>query len=275
MVEPGPFGSRMAWAIRSQIRYHLRQPIQATVAQPMAVLNSMIAKSFEDATTELKELIASNKNRDDAVVQLISNLYSESKEKLYSGNSYSREWLEQADKKNLFSPKNTLDAISILLDKDKTKFLVDMKVLNEDEIYSRYRVRLEKYIKKIEIENSILSEMSVEFIIPAIEKQLTSSIPVLRECTTNTLREKQSKRVTEIEEILSGIIDSTEKLRDFVENPVSVEEIELKDVEQYIEGSKVLVEKLRSYADRAESIVSDEYWQLPKYRELLFSHRMR
>lgn len=247
----------------------------ATVAQPMAVLNAMIAKSFEDAAEELKALLEKNKNREDAVVQLVSNLYGESKERLYSGNTYSDEYFEFAKKNNLFAPRNTLDAISILLDKEKTKFLVDTEVLFEEEILSRYRVRLEKYIKKIEIEVSILNEMAVEFIIPAVEKQLNSSIPVLKECTTKALKERQSERVTEIENILSSMIDISSQLRAFVENPVSADEFELKDVVKYIEDSKGLVSRLRSFADMAESVVSDEYWQLPKYRELLFSHRMR
>lgn len=247
----------------------------ATVAQPMAAINAMIAQSFEEAAHELKQLLASNNSRDDAVVQLVTNLYNESKGKIYSGNSFSTDWLLRPENKNHFAPSNTLDAISVLLDKDKTKFLTDMGVLNGDEILSRYRVRLEKYIKKVEIEYSILSEMAVEFIIPAIEKQLMSSLPVLRECSSSHLKDQQSKRVGEIEDILAGMIENTEKLKFFVENPVSSDEFELSDVVTYIDESKDIVEKLRRFADRAEAIVSDQYWQLPKYRELLFSHRMR
>jgi glutamine synthetase len=247
----------------------------ATVAQPMAILNALIAKGFEAATVELKELLASNNNRDDAVIQLITNHYIASKDILYSGNSYSKEWQEKATKNNLFAPKNTLDAISILLDKERTQFLVDMDVLSHDEVMSRYRVRLEKYINKIEIELSILNEMSIEFIIPAVEKQLTSSIPVLENCTTDSLRESQKSRVSEIEEILEGLIVNSNALRDYVNSPVSKDGVDLKEVVEYIEATKPLVVKLREFADRAESIVSDEYWQIPKYRELLFSHRMR
>ena len=167
----------------------------ATVAQPMSILNALIAKSFESATIELKKLFETNKNRDDAVIQLITNLYGQSKPILYSGNSYSEDWIEKAEESKLFAPTNTLEAISILLDTRKTQFLVDMGVLSQDEIMSRYRVRLEKYIKKIEIEISILNEMAVEFIIPAVEKQLTSSIPVLDRCTTNSLKASQKKEL--------------------------------------------------------------------------------
>lgn len=247
----------------------------ATVAQPMSILNALIAKSFELATIELKKLIETNKNRDDAVIQLITNLYGQSKPILYSGNSYSEDWIEKAEDSKLFAPTNTLEAISILLDTRKTQFLVDMGVLSQDEIMSRYRVRLEKYIKKIEIEISILNEMAVEFIIPAVEKQLTSSIPVLDRCITDSLKASQKKRVGEIEEILNGLIENSSALRSFIKSPVSKDGVDLKEVVEYINSTSSLVLNLRDFAERAESVVSDEYWQLPKYRELLFSHRMR
>ena len=247
----------------------------ATVAQPMAVLNAMIARSFRDAGKELKELLDSKKNRDDAVVQLIANLYTQSKAKLYSGNSYSREWLEQASIKKLYAPKNTLDAISVLLDQRQTRFLVDMGVLSDDEILSRYRVRLEKYVKKIEIENSILNEMVVEFIVPALEQQLARSLPVLRDCTTPATQTSLRKRVEKAEHILGELLDASSAMAEIVNEPVSVETVELKDVQNYVDNSKKLVDKLRCCADLAEAIVSDELWRLPKYRELLFSHRMR
>ena len=63
----------------------------ATVAQPMAVLNAIIAKSFEQAATELKGLLDNKLNRDDAVLKIITSLNKESKPTLYSGNTYSEE----------------------------------------------------------------------------------------------------------------------------------------------------------------------------------------
>ena len=83
------------------------------------------------------------------------------------------------------------------------------------------------------------------------------------------------KRVGEIEEILNGLIENSSALRSFIKSPVSKDGVDLKEVVEYIKSTGSLVLNLRDFAERAESVVSDEYWQLPKYRELLFSHRMR
>lgn len=248
----------------------------ATVAQPMSVLNAAVAWSFKKATEELKQLLADSASREDAVIHLISRLYDESKGRIYSNFTTVEDILDTKEGKRFFNPSNTLDAISVLLDKEKTSFLVDMNVLSEEEVQARYRVRLEKYIKKIEIEIATLREMCQEFIIPATEKQLTCSQPALESAKSARFKKVQEKRVLDLEETLAGLIECCDKLTPFVKNPVSVsDDFVLRDVLSYIDGSTTIVDALRDFADRAELLVSDEYWQLPKYRELLFSHRMR
>jgi len=38
----------------------------------------------------------------------------------------------------------------------------------------------------------------------------------------------------------------------------------------YFEGLKPLMEHIRKHVDNLECVISDEHWDLPKYREMLF-----
>jgi len=46
-------------------------------------------------------------------------------------------------------------------------------------------------------------------------------------------------------------------------------------VAHLVQYSKPLGGRLRAAADRAEQEVADEFWELPKYREMLFHHTMK
>jgi glutamine synthetase len=148
-------------------------------------------------------------------------------------------------------------------------------VLSPEEIGARYRVRLEQYQKRLEIENATIGEMIVEYVIPAVECQLDRSQKVLEKCRSSALRSELTVQVEKLEDIYAGLLKGSAHLQEFISSPKSPQSFELRDVETYHLKSKVIAESLRECADLAERHVSHEFWKLPRYRELLFSHRMR
>ena len=71
---------------------------------------------------------------------------------LFSGNSYSKEWEEEAARRGLPNRKNTVSAIECLKNKSMTEVLTSLSVLSENEVSSRYEILLESYSKTIQVE---------------------------------------------------------------------------------------------------------------------------
>lgn len=247
----------------------------ATVAFPMSIVNAAIAHALKEAKDRLRSYMKETSNRDEAVIRLIHELYQENKGILYSGNSYSTAWEEEAKRRGLMESKTTYEGLSVLLDSRETSFLAHTKVLSSEEVLARYRVRMEQYQKRLEIENATLAEMIVEYVIPAVEHQLQLSLSVLEKALTPSLKKDLSKRIEDIEGIYLGLLKGIRDLRHFNENPISSESYELHAVKTYHAETKAISDALRDQADQAERVVSGEFWKLPRYRELLFSHRLR
>ncbi|MEI8026575.1 MAG: glutamine synthetase III [Pseudomonadota bacterium] len=247
----------------------------ATVAFPMSIVNAAIAHALKEAKDRLKSYMKETSNRDEAVIRLIHELYQENKGILHSGNSYSAAWEEEAKRRGLMESKTTYEGLSVLLDSRETSFLAHTKVLSSEEVLARYRVRMEQYQKRLEIENATLAEMIVEYVIPAVEHQLHLSLSVLEKALTPSLKKDLSKRIEDIEGIYLGLLKGVRDLKHFNENPISNESYELHAVKTYHAETKAISDALRYQADQAERVVSGEFWKLPRYRELLFSHRLR
>jgi len=247
----------------------------ATVAQPISIINTAFANALRSAKNSLKGYLKETSNRDDAVIKLINELYQQNKNILFSGNNYSETWLEEAKKRGFQKTCTSYQALSVLLDARETQFLSDLKVLSSEEIVARYRVRLEQYQKRLEIENATLGEMIVEYVIPAVECQLDRSQRVLANAKSPALQSELSAEIEKLENIYAGLLKGNSLLQEFVKTTESGKHFELRDVELYHTQSKSVADSLRECADLAERHVSHEFWKLPRYRELLFSHRMR
>src|SRR5690606_14275742 len=112
----------------------------------------------------------------------------ESKAILFSGNNYSLEWRKEAATRGLPILDSSAEALSVFADKKATKFLVDSKALNAEEIEARYHIYVERYVTTLEIENTALAELIREFVIPAVEKQLERSYAIGRDIATPVLK---------------------------------------------------------------------------------------
>ena len=93
---------------------------------------------------------------------------------IFEGDGYSSSWEEEAKRRGLPCRKNTVEAIEVLKDKELTKMLVELEILSQVELDSRYEILLETYSKTIQVEGSTSLKMARNEIYPAIIKHLNS-----------------------------------------------------------------------------------------------------
>jgi glutamine synthetase len=241
----------------------------ANVSVPCSFLNAAVAQEFKNASERLKVLLQQKDTRDEAVMELVRQLVIESKAVRFDGNGYSQEWRDEAKKRGLPILNNTAQALPVLKDDKVTSFLTEQKVLSKEEIASRFHIMVERYNKTLEIEAYSMFEMVTNQIIPAVEKQLTAFYTTQEGIQSKGLKTQYATRIGSLENTFEALLESIKTLEFKLEKLHALGEEEKMN---FISTDVInAMTKVRDASDKAELLVADELWPIPKYREMLFS----
>lgn len=241
------------------------------VAEPMTALNAAVSSVMRQASSQLIELLKTKK-RDEAVLELTRKFLLESKNIRFDGNGYSVEWKREAEKRGLPILSNSSEALKVFQNKKSVQFLINEKVFSANELESRFNVKVERYVKTLIIELTTLCDLVQTLVIPALETQLNRSYEILDEAS-EVLKKSYKTRVESLEKCLAVILENQSLLKDLIHKIESYgDEIQKMDTIQ--EEAIALQDALRRAVDEAETLVGDEDWSLPKYREMLFTHTL-
>lgn len=243
----------------------------ANTSVPLTFLNAAVADAFHLASERLKSLLSKKQSRDEAVMELVRELVKESKNVRFEGNNYSEEWQKEATKRGLPVLNSTPEAIKVLGQAKSVEFLSKLKILSPAEMESRHHIAVERYNKTLQIELATLLELAETLVVPAIEKQLTQSGAALNALTTEGAKKAQKERTVQLEKSYTDVLITLQALKETYENLHTVGGET--DVMDEIHARAIpFAKKLREACDKAETLVSDTLWPLPKYREMLFAN---
>src|SRR5580765_6783183 len=138
-----------------------------SIAFPITLLNAAVAEVIGDITAELKAEIKKSKKVDDAVLKVVRPIFKETSPVRFEGNNYSDEWVKDAAKRGLPNLRRTPESLMQLVTKQSQKLLTSLGILSDEELHSRYHVRLERYIKDMLIELHTLREIVDTMVLPA------------------------------------------------------------------------------------------------------------
>lgn len=237
-------------------------------SQSIAIANTMLNSILAYEMNEMADLIESGITP----MEVIKSFFTNHKRIIFNGDGYSHNWEDEAKKRGLSNIKNTVDAIQTLKNPKMTKILLELGVLSENEIASRYEILLESYSKNIQVEALTSLKMIKNQIYPA-------SISYLNDISQTAIN--LAKNNIDNKFILDDIKELS-NLLEYVKKAVSLLEIEIKKAQDnktdfnkaaYIWKDNVvsLMNKIRIIIDTIESKISDKYWPIPTYTDLLFS----
>ncbi|MES2769931.1 MAG: glutamine synthetase III [Bdellovibrionota bacterium] len=241
----------------------------SNVAVPVSMLNAAIASTLRKASKRLEELLKGSK-RDEAVMELVKEYLIESRNVRFDGNGYSQEWRKEAEKRKLPIFDSSAEAVMVFKNPKSIQFLIEQKVLNAGEVESRFNVQVERFIKTLMIEMSMLTELAKTYVIPAVEAQLGNAYKIA-DGASDSLKKSYKSRTEELEKVLSELLNGEVELTKMIDKIDAVHD-EVKKMEMIQSDAIPRREALRAATDQAERVVSDELWPLPKYREMLFTH---
>jgi len=189
----------------------------------------------------------------------------------FEGNNYSEEWVKDAAKRGLPNFRRTPEALAQLVTKQSRKLLTTLGILSDEELDSRYHVRVERYIKDMLIEMHTLREMIDTQVLPAAFSYAGSLAASAAQAKSAGI--KNIPQVEAANQIGAAIMDLQKHrvtLGQVIDKAEGMHEDIAKCAELLTSAGADAMAEVRKCSDAIELMVADEAWPLPKYREMLF-----
>ena len=244
----------------------------ATVSIPMTYLNAAATEALDELYAAITAKTGAGTEFKKAVLEAVRDAVIETKAVRFEGNGYAEEWVHEARRRGLPNLAKTPEALAELVKPDALKFFQASGVFSEDEVHARYHVNLERYIKDLEIEVEALSDLAATLVLPAAYQQqelLATSIRSLKEVLGDKYISEQTKDLIDCAESISKLQAALGDLHLKVKAAEDVTELPAKA--SFFAGEVMnAMNAIREVCDHLEEIVADQFWPLPKYREMLF-----
>ncbi|MBZ9630776.1 glutamine synthetase III [Salegentibacter sp. LM13S] len=249
----------------------------ANCANPMTVLNTIMAKQLKDFKAEVDELIKGKKmKKDDAIFNVLRDYIKKSKNIRFEGDGYGEAWEKEAKKRGLSNNRTTPQALKAQVSEKTIALYEEMKVMNKVELEARHEIELEDYAMRIQIEGRILGDIARNHVIPtAVRYQniLIENVEGLKHIYNEDFKKHSNEQLEIIEEISAHIAKINSGVKAMIEARKVANKIE--DSEKrafaYCDDVKPYFDEIRYHCDKLELLIDDELWPLTKYRELLFT----
>ena len=252
-------------------KFEFRMPGSAqNLSDVNMVLNTAMAKSLKEFADQMEGL--SGDEFEAAAIDYIKRTLRDHERIIFNGDGYSEEWEYEAARRGLANHRTTADALPCLVDQKSIDLFCEFGVLTEDEIRSRYEVKLEKYNKILNIEIRAMKRLVRRDYLPAINRYaaklangITAIKNVLPEGDTSFMKDKLEKLVAGAAEINRQL----EKLHELHRASLEIKD-QQKRADMNAHEIIPVMEALRAAVDAMEIIVERDAWPVPTYNEILF-----
>jgi glutamine synthetase len=232
------------------------------------VLNTAVAKSFSD----FADVLENAKDFDKAVDTLIKDTLREHSRILFSGNSYSREWEAEAEKRGLANFKTSPEAFAHFDDDKNVELFEKFGVMSRVELRSRREIYFANYRKIKNIEAKTMLEMAMRDYIPAVSRyigDLSASMNNIAELLPKAKLTREKAHIEKLTNLLSSAYEAHAELSEVEEMATKILSTE-EAAFFYCNTVGAAMDKLRYYIDELEQITAREYWPVPTYGDMTY-----
>jgi glutamine synthetase len=240
-----------------------------SIAGPNTVLNTIVAESIDFIATKLEADVKSGKPLNKAIQDILPGILKEHKKVIFNGDNYTEEWHREAEKRGLPNLRNTVDAIPMIIRKDSIDLFAKYKVFTERELQARYTIFCESYVKTLNIEANLMLSMGKTMILPAAVRyqgQVATAVNAAKAAGVDC-----SAQVDHLKELTATLMTFQKALA-----TLDHAQSHHADGDAYAHAKHMRdavlpkMVDLRTAADKLETMVADDLWPLPSYREMLF-----
>ena len=238
-----------------------------SVSGPNVVLNTIIADTLMHMADELEQA----ENFTAAVDELIRRTLRDHMRIIFNGNGYDASWVEEAARRGLLNLSSTVDALPYYIHQKNLDLFERQKVFSAQEVHSRYEIKLENYVKVIDIEALSMLDIARRMILPAAiaysgtvaqeavqKKQVCPDLPMETETRLLTDIQRQMDRLTKGCDSLQNALNEIAPLQDTLEKAQATRD-----------RIVPAMAELRAAGDMLETLVGADYWPMPTYQMML------
>jgi len=240
-----------------------------SIADPNVVLNTIMAEELQQFANSLEQA----EDFSSALQKLIRETFRNHRRILFNGNSYGKDWEQEAARRGLSNLRSTPEALPGFILEQNIDLFTRHGVFTRSEMLARHQIHMQNYCKVIRIEAKVLIDMVQRHLLGAASRYCAEL------CAAVTAKKTAILGIScRVEESLAGTISIlTEQLLDRKE--------ELKTAVSTINHQLSTEEKMRYYhqevfprmnavretIDQLETLVARDLWPFPTYYDLLFS----
>jgi len=233
----------------------------APVYWPQTVLNTAVADSLAGLADDLERLSPGDF---DGLTSILSGIVKRHRRIVFEGNGYSDEWHAEAVARGLPDNPTTVDALPALATPEAKALFAKFGVLSERELAARVDIFWEKYVKVQEIEANTTLDMARTMILPAAASYLGQLASAGYSRGVKSIADRVASQA-------DALVDAVHTLEQALHRAHGAESVQA-EARAFVDDVIPAQNAVRAVADELESLVSDELWPLPKYRELLFQY---
>ena len=240
-------------------------------ATPMTALNLIMADQLTHFHAAVTKEIEKGTEKRLAIVNVLRKYIKESKPIRFEGDGYSDDWVKKAEKAGLNNIKNMPRAIEAYLSKKSVDLFERHGVLNHKELEARQEIKLEGYIKKVQIEARVIGDLAMNHIIPtamSYQNKLITNANGLKGLGVDN--KSVVATIKEIGAHMELIKSNVEKMIEERKRANKIADTHKRALAYCDEVKEKYFDKIRVAVDKLELLIDDEDWPLVKYRELLF-----
>jgi glutamine synthetase len=245
-----------------------------SIAYPNVILNTIVAESLDHIATEIEKRSGTGDRRE-AIQVLVRETLTKHRRILFSGDNYSAEWVQEAERRGLYNLRDTPSALLAFSAKTNVELFDKYKVFSPRETESRATVQNLMYVHRVSVEAISMRDIASTMILPAamqFQRELAESISAVTAVQPQADLKSQREllnQVTETIQRLRGAVADLNRARHAAEETRGAAN---DTAAAFRDRVLPLMNQVREQADLLEGWVDDQIWPLPKYRELLFLH---
>lgn len=236
-----------------------------SIGAGITALNVIVAESLQFIADKLEKAAPGKLN--EAIQNVLQDIINEHGKVIFNGNGYSEEWHAEAAQRGLPNLKTTVDALPAYTFPTTVAAFEKFGVLTKRELESREEIAFEQYVKTVNVEANLVTEIAKTVIYPAAARyqgELAKTAANLKAAGV----EADVTVLSEVTSLTKSLLASISKLE--CAHAQEVSGGLHAEAKHYRNAVIPAINDVRAAADALEGIIADDLWPLPTYQEMLF-----
>ena len=251
-------------------KFEFRAPgASQSIALPVTMFASLWAWGVQQMIDMIEERSSGGRDPMDVALDAVKEAVRRGSDVLFEGDAYSREWHEEARKRGLIQAGDMPGKIDLLLLPENKKMLEELGVFHEHELEALHDIRMEAFVRSLEIEVAILYDMLWEGILPALSKQLILEKNSLSALDGMEFPEGEPWReyILRLGRTRAALTEDAHRLNELRGR---MAELPVRERADFLVGTAIpLMDSIRRRCDAAEVNMAADIWPYPISRNLL------